>query len=206
VDLRRVESKADTCLFNEALIRYHYLGFKPLVGAQARFMVEARGQLLGVVGFAASAWRLAPRDRWIGWSDEQRRARLHLVVNQARFLILPWIRVKNLASFVLSRSVRIVADEFERRYAYRPLLLETFVDRERFSGVCYRAANWIEVGETQGRGKLDRHFLRAVPVKKIFLYPLAPKTQRSFGRLELSTGGRCPSRRSLGKPTSATNG
>ena len=126
----------------------------------------------GALGFGAAAWALAPRDRFIGWSPEQRRANLHLVVNNARFLIFPWVDSHNLASRLLGRVASRLRQDWHTTYGYRPVLIETFVERTRFRGTCYRAANWTHVGQTQGRGKLDRHNRRPLPVKDIFLYPL----------------------------------
>lgn len=174
--VRPVADRHDSALWNEAVDRFHYLGYTPLPGAQIRYVIESALGLLGAVGFGASAWKVAPRDRWIGWTVAQREARLSLVVNNARFLIFPWIRCANLASWVLSRCARRLPSDWEDRYGYRPVLLETFVERDRFRGSCYRAANWHGVGSTQGRGKLDRRHEHAVPVKEVFLYPL----QRDF--------------------------
>ena len=163
-------------LWNELMARYHYLGYELLPGAQMRYLIYgAGGRLLGALGFGAAAWKTAPRDRYIGWTPQQQRARLHLVVNNARFLILPWVSVRYLASHVLARAARQLPGDWETRYAYRPVLLETFVQRPRFAGTCYRAANWTYVGQTQGRGKLDRHTLRDKPLKDIYLYPLDPR-------------------------------
>lgn len=170
--LRRVESPQDSRLWNEAVSRFHYLGYKRLPGAQMRYLIEAEAGLVGVIGFGASAWKVAPRDRWIGWSQEQREKRLHLVVNNARFLLLPWVRSRNLASWVLSRCARLLPPQWEQRYGYQPVLLETFVEKDRFAGTCYKAANWKYLGETQGRGKLDRHWQYAQAVKQIYVYPL----------------------------------
>jgi hypothetical protein len=170
--LRAVEGKADSRLWNEAISRFHYLGYQPLPGAQMRYLVECSTSLLAVLGFGASAWKIAPRDTWIGWTQEQRKQRLHLIVNNARFLILPWVRVRNLASWILGACARRVAGDFEHRYGYRPVLLETFVDAARFRGTCYEAANWRYLGETQGRGKLDREHRFALPVKRIYVRPL----------------------------------
>ena len=176
--VRKVESTADSRLWNEAVSRFHYLGYKRLPGAQLRYLVESADGLLGVVGFAASAWKVAPRDDWIGWSEEQRKAGLHLVVNNARFLILPWIRSRNLASWILARCARRLPCDWEKRYGYRPVLLETFVECGRFYGTCYKAANWTCIGETQGRGKLDRDHTAWLPPKQVFVYVL----ERSFRR------------------------
>jgi hypothetical protein len=170
--LRLVEDKADSRLWNEAVSRFHYLGYQPLPGAQMRYLAECSTGLLAAIGFGASAWKVAPRDTWIGWSHEQRKRGLHLVVNNARFLILPWVKVRNLASWILGSCSRRLPSDFESRYAYRPVLLETFVDAARFRGTCYAAANWQYLGDTTGRGKLDCHHLAALPVKKIYVRPL----------------------------------
>jgi len=159
-------------LWNELIDRYHYLGYKPLPGAQLRYFASAGERLVAVLGFAAAAWQTAPRDAWIGWSQAQRRRNLAAVVNNARFLILPWIRVPHLASKLLALAARTLPAHWQARYGYRPLLLETFVEAERFSATCYQAANWVYVGDTQGRGKLGDHRLGLVPVKTVWLYPL----------------------------------
>jgi len=160
-------------LWNELIERYHYLGYKTLPGAQVRYFVYSGPYLLAAMGFGASAWKGAPRDQFIGWSPQQRKQNLHLVVNNARFLILPWVTSKNLASRILSMAAKRLPLDWNRCYGYEPVLLETFVDTSRFRGICYRAANWIHVGETQGRGKLDRLHLHALPKKAVFLYPLS---------------------------------
>jgi hypothetical protein len=177
LEFQQVQGRKESSLWNELIQRYHYLGYEPLPGAQIRYFVFGRSRMLAALGFGAAAWKVAPRDRFIGWTHEQRVHALRLVVNNARFLILPWVRSRYLASHLLSRLVRRLPQEWEERYGYRPVLLETFVG-ERFRGTCYLAANWVEVGKTQGRGKLDRYGRRALPVKRIFLYPL----RRSFRR------------------------
>jgi hypothetical protein len=171
VRLERVERKA-SALWNEYIERYHYLGYKPLAGAQLRYFAYAGERLVGLFGFAAAAWKTAPRDAWIGWSREQRRRNLGAVVNNARFLVLPWVRVQGLASKLLAMASRGLHEEWARCYGYRPVLLETFVEVERFAGTCYRAANWICVGQTQGRGKLGDHRIAQVPIKAVWVYPL----------------------------------
>ena len=147
--LRPLAKGAEAALWREYVDRYHYLGYTPLAGAQLRYLVRSGPQVLAVLGFAACAWKVAPRDQFIGWSAAQREARLPLVVNNARFLILPWVQVKNLASWVLARSCRRLPEDWHSRYGYRPLLLETFVQSDRFVGTSYRAANWIHVGQTK---------------------------------------------------------
>ena len=164
--------RKDSALWNEYIDRYHYLGYKPLPGAQLRYFAYAGERLVALLGYGAAAWKSGPRDEWIGWSRPQRQRNLSGVVNNARFLILPWVRVKSLGSKLLSMAARRLAADWAARYAYRPVLLETFVEAERFSGTCYRAANWHCVGHTQGRGKLGDHRLGQVPVKTVWVYPL----------------------------------
>ncbi len=165
-------SSSTTRLWNEYIQRYHYLGYTPLPGAQLRYFVIMNGQVLALLGFGASAWQVAPRDSFIGWDHEQRRRGLPLIVNNARFLILPWVQSKNLASKILSMIARQLPIDWLSRYKIQPVLMETFVESGRFTGTCYRAANWIQVGQTKGRGKLGPSGLQSVPVKDIFLYPL----------------------------------
>jgi hypothetical protein len=159
-------------LFNELIQRYHYLGYSRMGGAQMRFFVYAGKQLVALLGFSAAAWRVARRDDYIGWSDAQRKAHLHRVVNNSRFLILPWVHGKNLASRILAYAARKLPGLWQQRYGYQPWLLETFVEKQRFAGTCYKAANWIWVGDTLGRGKWDRQNKFDKPVKSIWLYPL----------------------------------
>jgi hypothetical protein len=175
---RIVDQRRGSSLWNELIERYHYLGYKPLPGAQLRYFVLSGSRLLAALGFGASAWKVAPRDRFIGWNSAARTANLHLVVNNSRFLILPWVTSRNLASRILSAVAKRLPGDWQQRYGYEPVLLETFVHQERFRGTCYRAANWVHVGETQGRGKLDRLHRNCLPVKAVFLYPL----RRDFRR------------------------
>lgn len=160
-----------SALWNELIDRYHYLGYRRMGGAQMRFLVYAGSELVALLGFSAAAWRVAPRDEFIGWTEPQRTDRLHLVVDNSRFLLLPWVHCKNLASRILSHAARQIPHHWEQRYNYRPLLLETFVEK-RFVGTCYKAANWICVGQTLGRGKWDRKKAFDKPLKTIWLYPL----------------------------------
>ena len=179
LQFRRVTPR-DSSLWNELIERHHYLGYKPLPGAQIRYLVFAGPHLLAALGFGASAWKVAPRDTFVGWTDHERVRNLHLVVNNARFLILPWITSPNLASRILGAAAKRLGQDWQDCYGYRPVLLETFVDRARFRGTCYRAANWTCVGATQGRGKLDRHCRHLLPVKDIFLYPLSHDFRRTL--------------------------
>jgi hypothetical protein len=162
--------KKTSALWNAYIDRYHYLGYTPLPGAQLRYFVKADDEILGLLGFSAAAWKCAPRDAFIGWDATTRKKNLHLVVNNARFLIL--VKIQNLASRMLSKATRRIASDWQTRYGYAPVLLETFVDSERFTGTCYKASNWVCVGATQGRGKLDRYHEHKLPKKSVWLYPL----------------------------------
>ena len=167
----------EVSLWNEYIDRYHYIGYTPLAGAQLRYFVHAGSHIVALLGFSAAAWRVAPRDWYIGWSEEKRKENLHLVVNNARFLILPWVTSKNLASKILGLVANRIGDDWQNRYKYRPVLLETFVEKNRFAGTCYKAANWKWVGTTKGRGKKDRLKEFKLPPKEIFLYPLSQNVQ-----------------------------
>ena len=167
----KIVTKKNSALWNEYIERYHYLGYTPLPGAQLRYFIYAGKQLVALTGFGAAAWQTAPRDNFIGWNHDQRKKNLHLIVNNARFLILPWIKSKNLASKLLSLTIRQLPNDWEERYNTRPLLLETFVEKKRFAGTCYRAANWKLCGQTKGRGKLGPAGKISVPIKDVWVYP-----------------------------------
>jgi Domain of unknown function (DUF4338) len=172
--LQLVRSPLERLLYRQMMLQHHYLGYYPMPGAQLRYLLYHDAQLLGGLGFGASAWSLADRDRFIGWSKLQRQQNLHLVLNNHRFLLLPWVRSPNLASRVLGGVCRRLAADWLDHYGYRPVLLETFVQWPRFSGTAYRAANWVCVGVTKGRGKLEKRHQTLLPQKAIFLYPLRP--------------------------------
>jgi hypothetical protein len=171
----------DSTLWNELVDRHHYLRYRVPVGAYLRYFVRSEhlGEtILACLQWSSPAWKMAARDRWIGWSDQQRKRNLQCIVNQSRFLILPWIHVPGLASKILSHSVRQLPGDFERQYGRRPLLVETLVDANRFGGTCYRAANWILLGQTQGRGRMDRYNKSQVSKKLVFVYPLCQSVQQ----------------------------
>ncbi|MCO4094881.1 MAG: DUF4338 domain-containing protein [Acidovorax sp.] len=137
-----------------------------------RYSVYAGGQLVALISFAAAAWRLADRERYVGWTDAQRRSGLHRVVNNTRFLILPWVHSPGLASKVLGMAARRLPADWQQRYGFAPVLLETFVESPRHKGTCYRAANWQQVGRTTGRGKTSTDHAAQLPAKDVWLYPL----------------------------------
>lgn len=166
-------------VWHSLMERYHYLGGGPLCGAQLRYLVGSTEHgWLGGLSFSAAGWRLKARDEWIGWSDAARWAHLPLVVCNSRFLIVPTVRVPNLASHVLSRCTARLCEDWAARYGYAPVLLETFVDRRRFRGTCYRAANWVRVGQTVARGTPYANGKRAEGAKDIYVYPTARDWQQ----------------------------
>ena len=173
-----VVGKSNSLLWNAYIQRHHYLGHRLIPGAQLRYFVRAEGEVVALLSFGASAWKVRPRDDYIGWSHEERKRNLHLVVNNSRFLILPWIKRYNLASKTLAMVSRRISDDWQRRYSYRPVLLETFVEDGRFIGTSYQAANWHCPGSTQGRGKLDRYGHSAIAVKSVWLRPLVADFRR----------------------------
>jgi hypothetical protein len=159
---------------------HHPLGGGPLCGAQLRYLVACEAGFVGGLSFSASAWRLAPRDTWIGWDDRSRQAGLTKIVCNSRFLILPDVRVPNLASHVLSQALTRLPQDWQTRYGIIPALVETFVDGSHYHGTCYRAANWIHLGQTQGRGRHDSQRTAQGTVKEIWVYPLQPDWQTTL--------------------------
>lgn len=171
--------------FSAYLARHHYLGHRGPVGEHLAYLARDRhGRDLACLLFGAAAWKAAPRDRFIGWNDAVRAKRLNWTTNNTRFLILPWVRVPHLASHLLSRATRRLANDWLAKYGHPVHLVETFVDRSRFKGTCYRAANWICVGQTQGRGRQDRDRTLSVPVKDIHVYPLVPDFRERLCHLD----------------------
>lgn len=173
------QGHADLALFRFLLQRHHYLGLRNSVGENLKYLARDRhGRPLACLLFGAAAWKAKARDEWIGWTPEQRERALPLLANNTRFLVLPWVRVPHLASHVLGRVVRRLHADWTSKYGQGIELLETFVDRERFRGTCYRAAGWLPVGATAGRSRNDRAQTLAVPVKDIYLRPLSPDFRR----------------------------
>jgi hypothetical protein len=160
-------------LWNEYVARYHPLGYRRPFGAHQRYFLVGRGERrLGCLLFAAAAWALAERDRWIGWSPKDRAQRLNWVVANTRFVLFPWLRIKNLASKALSLAAERIRTDWQQRYGYAPVLLETFVEVGRYRGTCYRAANWIRLGVTRGEGRMGRHSSHGSVPREIYVYPL----------------------------------
>ena len=173
MELVLVEGQTESRHWREQVERHHYLGCRVPFGAHLRYWVRHRQRELACLLWTSPAWKMRARDEWIGWNDERRRHNLQSIVNNGRFLILPWVRVPGLASKILALNARQMPRDWEIRYGWRPLLLETLVDAARYRGTCYRAANWIHVGQTAGRGRMDgEHKAHGQAVKDIYVYPL----------------------------------
>ena len=172
---------ADLRLFNCLLSRYHYLGHRNTVGENIRYLMrDCAGRPVGCALFGSAAWKCAARDAWIGWDRGRREANLGLLTNNTRFLVLPWVSVPHLASHLLATLARRVRADWQSKYGHPIYALETFVDRDRFRGTCYQAANWVRLGATQGRTRNDReHHIRAA-VKDVYLYPLGPNFRKEL--------------------------
>lgn len=182
LDVQLVESRQQRQLFKELVSQYHYLGYAMPYGARLQYLVyvgRPRYEVVGCVQFSSPAWRMKVRDQWIGWDDATRKLRLQHIVNNSRFLVVA--RIRNLASMMLSCALKGLRADWRRQYGVDPWLVETLVDRQRFHGGCYRAANWIVVGETSGRGRMDRtHQRHGAEVKTVLVYPLV---KNAVGRL-----------------------
>lgn len=164
-----------------ALSQHHYLGYRGTVGENTQYTVtDARGRLLACLVFGSSAWKCQERDQWIAWTREQREKNLNLTTNNTRFLILPWVKVPHLASWILGRIVRRLSRDWQNKYGHPIFLIETFVEKDRFKGTAYRAANWLRVGSTRGRSRQDRDQTLQVPVKEIYIYPVRSDFQKSL--------------------------
>ena len=172
LEIKQVRRSADEPVFNSLMEQYHYLGYEQPVGEHLKYLVKTQGQAIACLAWSSAPRHLGSRDRFIGWDRPARRRNLHLVAYNTRFLILPWVRVPPLASHILGRMARQVPSDWQRIYAHPIHLLETFVDPERFAGTCYRAANWIVVGETTGRGKDATSHQPNRSIKQVLALPL----------------------------------
>jgi hypothetical protein len=176
ISLELVADEDQRLHWRELVGRHHYIGHKVPFGAHLRYLVwiaRPEPAVVACLQYTSPAWKMAPRDQWIGWDERSRKRNLQKIVNNSRFLILPWVRIRNLASAVLALAARELPEDWERRYGICPVLLETVVDGEQYSGTCYRAANWVHVGKTSGRGRIDQEKIRyGVARKEIYLFPL----------------------------------
>jgi hypothetical protein len=173
LELRQVRRTAEEALFNSLLAQHHYLGYTQPVGEHLKYLVMAGGRPIACLAFSSAPRHLGSRDRFIGWSAEARRRNIRLIAYNTRFLVMPWVVVPHLASHLLGRIARALSGDWQRLYGHPIYFLETFVDRERFRGTCYRAANWIYLGETTGRGKDAPTKKPNRPIKEVLGYPLS---------------------------------
>ena len=173
IEFRQVQRKGwDVQLFNGLIERYHYLGYAHPVGEQMKYLVFGDSRPVACFMFSSAPRHLGPRDRYIGWSAELRRRNVHMLAYNSRYLIFPWVRVRYLASHLLSRVVKILSTDWERLYHHPVYFIETFVNAPRYKGTCYRAANWVYMGKTTGRGKDDQTKKPNRPLKEVLGYPL----------------------------------
>lgn len=172
--------------------RFHPLGDRPIVGEHLLYAAFVEDELVALLGWAAAAFRAPLRDTWVGWDEATKRRRLHLVTNNIRFLILPWVKVRHLASKILGMNLRRLAADWERAWNHPVFLAETFVDTGRHRGTCYRAANWMRLGETAGRSKRGNEYLYGATKKSLFVYPLHRQARRLLSS-QPSANGALPS-------------
>ena len=167
--------------FSSALAEFHYLGYRGTVGENLQYMVmDATGRLLACLLLGSAAWKCKSRDEYIGWNPEQRTRNLHLLTNNTRYLILPWVRVPHLSSWILGQVLHRLSSDWQQKYGHRIVLVETFVERQRFAGTSYRASNWIRLGSTAGRSRQDREHTLRVPVKDVYVYSLDRRFRREL--------------------------
>jgi hypothetical protein len=178
LELAVVRDPEQSRLWREYVARYHYLGMPALRGAQLRYFVKSADENIALIGFASAVWKCRARDDFIGWSARQRVRGLQRIVNNARFLVFPWVQCFNLGSRILSLALRRVWADWSQEYGIEPVLAETFVEEPRFSGGVYRAANWTMVGRTAGRGRRDVHKTASLTKKSVWLYPLRRHIRR----------------------------
>jgi hypothetical protein len=181
----RVDSGKELALFKSYIDQYHYLGFDRTIGENMKYVVYSRdGKPLSCLLFGSAAWSCRERDAFIGWDKRQRARGLSGMTNNSRFLVFPWVKVPHLASHILSLVARRIADDWQDKYGHPVYCLETFVETGRFKGICYRAANWIHVGSTTGRGRDGGHKQAILPIKDIYLYPLVKDFRLALTRAD----------------------
>lgn len=188
IQLQQVRRTPFEKLFNSLISQYHYLGYTQPVGEHLKYIAFSHDRPIACLAWSSAPWYIGARDRFIGWSPETRQKNLHLMSNNTRFLVLPWVRVSHLASYLLALNRHRLSDHWNLLYNHPVYLLETFVDTEKFRGTCYKADNWIYVGKTTGIGKLSKTSKPTLPKKAVYLYPLV----KNF-RHKLSTQGPVPS-------------
>jgi hypothetical protein len=184
IQVRLVEEDAQARTYAGLIGAYHYLGYQQATGAQLKYLVCWRDRPIACLSFGPAAWKVASRDQHIGWSAPIRQQRLPWVVNNDRFLIVPGVQIAHLASFALAATVRRLRADWQRVYGHDLALAETFIERDRFRGSSYAAANWVCLGQTRGRGRNDRTQTAALPVKTVWVYPLRPDFRNVLTRTD----------------------
>src|SRR5438132_3091726 len=181
IELQQVRRTGDEPLFNSLMEQHHYLKYEQPVGEHAKYLVWAQGRPIACLAWSSAPRHLGSRDRYIGWSAEARRRNIRFLAYNTRFLILPWVRVEHLASHMLGRMAARISDDWQRMYGHPIYFLETFVDAERFRGTCYRAANWVLLGKTTGRGKQSNSYVPNRSIKQVLGYPLTKRFRKLLG-------------------------
>ena len=182
LEIRQVRRTAEEPLVNSLIEEHHYLGYTQPVGEHLKYLILSRGRPIACFAWSSAPRHLGPRDRFIGWSPDARRRNIRFLAYNTRFLILPWVKVPHLASYLLGRMARIISLDWERIYGHAIHYLESFTDASRFRGTCYRAANWVFLGQTTGRGNNAPTKERRVPLKEILGYPLSPRFREILSR------------------------
>ncbi|MBT3413349.1 MAG: DUF4338 domain-containing protein [Deltaproteobacteria bacterium] len=180
ITLKQVRRTDFEKIFNSLVSEYHYLGYTQPVGEHLKYLVFSSGRPVACLTWSSAPWYIGARDKFIGWSKEIRQENLHLIANNTRFLILPWVKVACLASYLLALNRHCLAKDWQRLYHHPLYLVETFVDTQRYQGTCYQADNWIKVGETTGRGKLSKSNKAVLSIKDVYVYPLIRNFKREL--------------------------
>ena len=183
IQLQQVRRTGDEPLFNSLMEEHHYLKYEQPVGEHLKYLAWAHGRPIACLAWSSAPRHLGSRDRYIGWSAEARRRNVRFLAYNSRFLILPWVKMKNLASHILGRMALRISQDWQTIYGHPLYFLETFVDPERFRGTCYYAANWIWLGETTGRGKASNSYVPNRSIKHVLGYPLHPRFRELLGEL-----------------------
>src|SRR5438477_1483431 len=184
IELQQVRRTDDEPLFNSLMEQHHYLGYEQPVGEHLKYLAWGQGRPIACLAWSSAPRHLGSRDGFIGWSAEARRRNIHFLAYNTRFLILPWVQIEHLASHILGRMTKRLSEDWERSYGHPIYFLETFVDPERFRGTCYRAANWVVLGRTTGRGKDDQTNRPNRPIKEVLGYPLTPRFRQWLAEVE----------------------
>jgi hypothetical protein len=183
LELEQVRRTSQEPLLNSLMEEHHYLGYEQPVGEHLKYLVWAQGRPVACLAWSSAPRHLGSRDRYIGWSAEARRRNIRFIAYNTRFLILPWVRVEHLASHILGRMAARISEDWQRMYGHRIYFLETFVDPERFRGTCYRAANWVLLGKTTGRGKQSNSYVPNRSIKEVLGYPLTKRFRELLGEV-----------------------